>query len=446
MIKIIVKKLIEKRKLPFIGRLERELSQLSPGRDVRELIVEHYEKKIKTLLLVGIGFVVIFVLIVFLRSGNSQIKDGYLLQRNHSGRGNWEIDVEARIQDEKYPMKLEIWEQKLTKEEAEQKMKELAEKLPDYILGKNESTTYVTEDLNLQTSYSGYPFLVRWISSQYRIIQDDGTIGDAALPKQGERVNLQATISYEEIQTETEIEVMVFPPNLSESEEKADNLSKLVESMQEKTRNDTYLQLPDSMNGTVIKWSEKKDGLLLILPFLFIAGLVGVWMGSDNDVTKKCKLRDKNLSLEYCEFVSKLELLIGSGMTIRGAIEKTGADYRKYRKEGGKEKYVYEELLLCIRKLQDGVSEADCYDFFGKRCNLLCYKKLTSLLIQNLRKGTSGLVYALANETKTAFEERKQQTRRMGEEAQTKLLFPMILMLSVVMIIIMIPAYLSFGA
>ncbi len=53
--------------------------------------------------------------------------------------------------------------------------------------------------------------------------------------------------------------------------------------------------------------------------------------------------------------------------------------------------------------------------------------------------------YKLENETKIAFEERKQQAKRLGEEAQTKLLFPMILMLTVVMIIIMIPAYMSFG-
>jgi hypothetical protein len=91
------------------------------------------------------------------------------------------------------------------------------------------------------------------------------------------------------------------------------------------------------------------------------------------------------------------------------------------------------------------MSEAACYEYFGNRCGVVCYKKLSSMLIQNLRKGTDGLIEAMDNEVRIAFEERKAVARKLGEEAQTKLMLPMMLMLSVVMIIIMIPAYLSFG-
>ena len=151
------------------------------------------------------------------------------------------------------------------------------------------------------------------------------------------------------------------------------------------------------------------------------------------------------LTLEYSEFVSKLQLLIGSGMTLRSAFERMGDDYRASLENGGEKKYVYEELMLCIKKMRDGVSEEDSYIYFSNRCNLINYKKLMTLLIQNNKKGTLGLIQSLSNETKQAFEERKQIARRMGEEAQTKLLFPMIIMLLVVMIIIIVPAYVSFG-
>ena len=62
-----------------------------------------------------------------------------------------------------------------------------------------------------------------------------------------------------------------------------------------------------------------------------------------------------------------------------------------------------------------------------------------------MKRGSEGLREALLNETKNAFEERKQAARRLGEEAGTKLLLPMILMLGVVLIIIVVPAYFSFG-
>ena len=75
----------------------------------------------------------------------------------------------------------------------------------------------------------------------------------------------------------------------------------------------------------------------------------------------------------------------------------------------------------------------------------MCYRKLSSLLVQNLKKVNAGLIQALDSEVTLAFNERKQVARRKGEEAQTKLMFPMMMMLAVVMIIIMVPALLSFS-
>ena len=46
-------------------------------------------------------------------------------------------------------------------------------------------------------------------------------------------------------------------------------------------------------------------------------------------------------------------------------------------------------------------------------------------------------------ETVQAFEERKARARRLGEEAGTKLLIPMFLMLAVVLVIVIVPAFLS---
>ena len=42
-----------------------------------------------------------------------------------------------------------------------------------------------------------------------------------------------------------------------------------------------------------------------------------------------------------------------------------------------------------------------------------------------------------------AFEDRKARARRLGEEAGTKLLLPMFLMLTVVLVIVIVPAFLS---
>jgi hypothetical protein len=64
-------------------------------------------------------------------------------------------------------------------------------------------------------------------------------------------------------------------------------------------------------------------------------------------------------------------------------------------------------------------------------------------LSQNLRKGGKGISEILRVEAIQSFENRKSTAKRLGEEAGTKLLMPMLGMLAVVLIMVMIPAFLT---
>jgi hypothetical protein len=75
-----------------------------------------------------------------------------------------------------------------------------------------------------------------------------------------------------------------------------------------------------------------------------------------------------------------------------------------------------------------------------RSCGGYRYRKFGNLLAQNLRKGSRGLTRLLEQEAEDAFEERKSMARKLGEEAGTKMLFPMILMLGAVMLILAFPA------
>ncbi len=428
------------------NELEKQLSSLNPGKDSKGLLKEYYRNKNKRMIVFSIVIMTFIFLAIQFEMKQTPIVDDYYLTRNHYGKGSKEFILNAKSgEKESYSIKVEIPEKEYSDDEAMQKMNELGKELPSLILGSNNSLLHITKPLLLENTYTGYPFWVEWESSNYRLIKNDGGLGVDEVEKNGENITLYATISYHELQVETTIEVTIFPKQLTEEEQMKDQIEKSLQQSQEQTKEKDYLQLPRHVNGKEIVWEKSTNGTIFILLTLSIVTLVGVWFFIDQEITKKVKERERKLGLEYSEFVSKLQLLIGCGMTIRRALEKMDFDYRKGVSKGGKRKYVYEELSLCIRKLQDGIGEAECYDFFGKRCNTLSYKKLSLLLIQNLNKGTTTLLYALSNETKLAFEERKHQARRMGEEAQTKLLFPMVLMLGIVMIIIIIPAYLSFG-
>jgi tight adherence protein C len=119
-------------------------------------------------------------------------------------------------------------------------------------------------------------------------------------------------------------------------------------------------------------------------------------------------------------------------------------DYEKSLKGGGQVREGYEVIAKACHEMEKGVSELDAYVHIGQNTPEIRYKTFSTLLVQNMRKGSRELTGILEREAAEAFEERKKQARILGEQAGTKLMFPMLLMLGVVLVILMVPAYMSF--
>lgn len=430
----------------FSRQLEYEMSSLNPGIDAKKLVYEHYVVKISLCLLIlsaGVGILVLYVCSSYM---NRNLKEERFLERAPVGGMEKTIQLDAQIEDVYIKgMSISVLERSLTSVEAEELLSKAAEQLSEVILGENESLTYVNKPMNLINTWDSVPITIFWDSSDFNLLQSDGSLRNGEIPKTGAEVVLTATLTYEEFSKTKKFNVKVYPPDMSEKEKMQKDLSVLVEQEQEKSKSKAYLELPETLQNAEIIWKEPIGELLPVLSLLILICIAAVFIGKDRDIHKQYEERDKQLLLEYPEFVSKLQLLFCSGMSLRSAMVRMGNDYQKSLKKGGRKKYVNEELLLAVRKMENGMNEAEVLEYFGKRCHLFCYKKLVSLIQQNLKRGSEGLREALLNETKNAFEERKQAARRLGEEAGTRLLLPMILMLGVVLIIIVVPAYFSFG-
>ena len=104
----------------------------------------------------------------------------------------------------------------------------------------------------------------------------------------------------------------------------------------------------------------------------------------------------------------------------------------------------YERHFANIREtLSELLKKA--YEQLGERWGLLSYRTLSSILVQCLQKGSVGVEQILAKEAEQAQRLRRQQAQILGEQASTRLLFPMILMLLVVFVILLVPAWLTFA-
>ena len=177
-----------------------------------------------------------------------------------------------------------------------------------------------------------------------------------------------------------------------------------------------------------------------------MVAVAAVLLSGREQKMKAAAIRNRQLRYDYSELVSKLTLLVGAGMTIRGAWIRMTKDYLSgITSEGQEKKTAYDEMAVSAMQLDNGVPEAVVYENFARRCNTKEYLKLGMLLEQNIRKGSADLLGLLEQETYMAFEEHKEMARKKGEEAGTKLLIPMIIMLVIVMVIVMAPAMMSFG-
>lgn len=226
-----------------------------------------------------------------------------------------------------------------------------------------------------------------------------------------------------------------------EEQEKKDLVEKVARYNEEKADPD-YYYLPDELEGKTLKWESPADTSGVLLTGLFLAAAMAVLVMKGREEQVQIQKRYEELLMDYPGLIMKFTLLVQAGMTVRKAFQKIAVDYG--RKKMKKPRTAYEEIRTACYEMESGVSESEAYRRFGERCGQAKYKTFATLLIQNLQKGSRQMADMLERESVEAWEERKRKARVLGEAAATKLLFPMILMLLVVMAIIMIPAFLSF--
>ncbi len=338
----------------------------------------------------------------------------------------------------------EVSAQSYTRSEAEALYKEMSEELSWIILSENESLSCVESDLKLVESVPGYPFKIEWQSGDIDIIHSDGRVEAESVPKAGQVVMLTANIRYLDMHWEKVFEAKVFPKNFTEYEHMRKSIREKLLHSEESTREDKSFSLPSDAEGTELIWKEKVEdnSLLLMLFVVMAAGLI--YVSKDKELSKEVEDRRRSMMMEYPQFISRLVLYMGAGMSVRGIFRLFSAEYQKDLKLGGKRSFLYEEIHRSCNEMESGVPELSAYERLAVRCGAQQYTRLVTLLSQNLKKGNSELLDLLYEESDKATDERMSYARKLGEEAGTKLLVPMVMMLLIVMVVVVIPAYLSF--
>ena len=369
------------------------------------------------------------------------------IQRNAYGQGSRTEELEVALggEKEKFPVEIPVAEQQYSAEEVKELFRKVTGRMEKLILGENKSLDRVEYDMNLLTEVPDEPVSVSWELDRYDVMNVRGELQKDALREEGTLVTLSAVLTYdsdEEKQALYQCTANIYPKALGEKERNRNQAEEEIRKQEEDSRTKKSFRLPGHLLGKEAAYYRKMDGRGLVL--IIMAVLVGILLYA-LEIQNKGKEREerkRQMLLDYPEIVNKMTLFLGAGMTAKRAWKKVTEDY-EYQKKIRGERYAYEEMKRACYEMESGITEAESYENFGRRCDVQVYARFGALLSQNLRKGTKGLTQILRLESIQAFEERKARAKRTGEEAGTKLLLPMFLMLAVVLVIVIVPAFLS---
>lgn len=159
----------------------------------------------------------------------------------------------------------------------------------------------------------------------------------------------------------------------------------------------------------------------------------------DKGLNEKIEKRRLSIRMEFPEFVNKMTNLVNAGMTISKAWEKIATDTKKVSP-------LFTEMQYALAEISAGKPEAVAYEEFGRRCRIKEIIKFVSVVVLNLKKGGAEVVPVLKLQAAECWEMRKSAAKQLGEEAGTKVLIPMMIMFIGIILIVVLPAILSFSA
>ena len=159
-----------------------------------------------------------------------------------------------------------------------------------------------------------------------------------------------------------------------------------------------------------------------------LAGLF-VWYLSESFKDKLTARREQILS-DFPQMLSKMTLLVNSGMLLRDA-------WNLIARQG--DSVLFTEMQLTATQLDNGVPEITAYYEFAERCGVKEVRKFASMVIQGLEKGGSELTSFLKDMSEEMWAEKRNLVKRKGEKANSKLLAPTVIIFIGILFMIMAP-------
>lgn len=394
------------------------------------------KKDIKKL---GVSFAVILLMAIGFDLSKGNLSEDGTIVRGEIGEDekavNLILDIDGRTEGYEYLLYVEAM--RPTKEQA-------AEYFSGAILEIEKDFANIQEVVPMEGEYQDGIVEAEWNLDPWNAVNADGTIVHEKIPEEELIVNADVTLYCGEYEQIYQFPFEITKKAATEEEEILGALKNWMDTEMAR-EGEEKIFLPTELEGVSLYWSEKRESLTLSILVLEMAAVVLILAAQWQKKEREKKELLRKLELDYPDVVGQLTLLLGAGMNIRQAWNKIATRYSDKRKKNQIEKKpAFEEIVRMNRRIQEGENEKIAYQQFANETQNMCYHRLIRLLVGNLEKGTKGICEILEQESKQAYEQRIMQAKKLGEEASTRMLMPLMLMMVVVMAIVMMPAMISF--
>lgn len=199
---------------------------------------------------------------------------------------------------------------------------------------------------------------------------------------------------------------------------------------------------PTTDGGLVVRWQQAQKTVSLAAGLvLLLMAIIVFRVGADRVLAGKAAARKAEAKNAVPEIVGELLIYVNAGQSLSNAWMNVDAAYQSRRKQ--ESNFLREEMHGSVMKLKNGFDFPACLEEFSDRVDLPEVRTLCQTLLKSRRFGAERTVADLSAMHQELWEEYGRAKRIFSEKADAKLLFPLLLMLIVVFIIVLAPAFMN---
>lgn len=205
-------------------------------------------------------------------------------------------------------------------------------------------------------------------------------------------------------------------------------------------KQDVKIFLPNKLeDGTRLRWKPQKNFRFLLTLLLLPACLLYLYETDRQRKKEQRKRYEDEIRRALPSFVDQLLLLLNCGMIFHDAFYRIASGYT-----ARKEQDAFSRLLARIRKEADetGFMVITIMKNMSQEVGLREYVRIVNIVMDHQHRGVN-LEEKLQGESQLLWEGRKTDSIQKGKEMETKMTFPLALLLLVLMMIAGMPAIMN---